>query len=464
MPTPRLFGWLALLVLIGCGTAAPRPASEPTTRARSVPSPTDYDAARIEAAALLPSFSGHAFHLPAPPGASEEVRRAFHEVALVEALERVEIARAALAADAVRLADQEAELVRAVAAEGWVRGALQAAPFGTRTDLAHRVFRLGVEAVDDYDACAASAGPWVATCRDRREETLALLRAHREPEPPPPPSGPFGLPMVIPVTDPDAPTPDLTRARELALVLTEELVADPHAAILLTAVRQRLVALGLTLIDPSEIDRAIRVRDSGRRAETGPTCAQPVPLPLILSETHPHLVVVEIFVQCGTAYGCSLFTSFNLIGTYDDRTDPTLVGLEAPFPTPATPASIVAAASALAPPRHRIRPHTGRAVTTLGAYSILADPIEALLGIDPLRDSSELAACRQAGSGLQFDVAVGVQADGSVDVVRATASEVETAEAQRASACIERVVGAAAFRCTQTGLREEIAFRLSYSE
>jgi hypothetical protein len=158
-----------------------------------------------------------------------------------------------------------------------------------------------------YGACAedAGAGRWAETCRSRAEDLAPLAdRRATTLAPPPPPARPATAAGPIPdgcgestrfFPAPQAPPPDLSRPAVVAVVAGSLPLAGPDQDALLTRITERANAhTQLPVLSREEVRRAEALVAARKWREDGPVCGQAPPLPAVLAEDHPHLVLAQV--------------------------------------------------------------------------------------------------------------------------------------------------------------------------
>ncbi len=166
---------------------------------------------------------------------------------------------------------------------------------------------------DAWQRCATAAETspevvraWAATCSERADALASAI-------PPDAPSraGTAEGRVTVPpeceggeyasrAPDPEAPPPDESRNREIAVVYEGDLFDGPEREVLVDAVHAWFARLpGARLVSRGEVRAAEALRAARRWRANGPVCGQPPPLAALLADAHPNLVIAAIETWCG---------------------------------------------------------------------------------------------------------------------------------------------------------------------
>ena len=165
---------------------------------------------------------------------------------------------------------------------------------------------------DAWRRCARSASSapetvrsWGATCAERADALESAVAsatpAHRVT------SGSVSIPAECEggeyasrAPDPEAPAPDETRGREIAVVYEGTLFEGPEREVLVDAVHGWMSRLpGARLVARDEVRAAEALVAQRRWRADGPVCGQAPPVAALLAERHPNLVIAAVETWCG---------------------------------------------------------------------------------------------------------------------------------------------------------------------
>ncbi len=171
------------------------------------------------------------------------------------------------------------------------------------------------EAESAWRACAvaapqgpASTQPWTARCRELADTRAMELRPVAAPSPA---SNAAPANVTIPPEceggeyvrrspEPEAPPPDESHPREVAVVC-EDALFDAHDCERLTDAVHGFMASrgGVALVPRDEVRAAVALHDARRIRPDGPVCGQAPPLAAILAQRHPNLIIASVETWCG---------------------------------------------------------------------------------------------------------------------------------------------------------------------
>ncbi len=164
---------------------------------------------------------------------------------------------------------------------------------------------------DAWRGCARAAPSapeavrsWGATCSERADALEAVAAASAEPRRA---SGAAAVPAECEggeyasrAPDPEAPAPDETRGREIAVVYEGTLFEGPEREVLADAVHGWMSRLpGARLVAQDEVRAAEALVAQRRWRADGPVCGQAPPVAALLAERHPNLVIASVETWCG---------------------------------------------------------------------------------------------------------------------------------------------------------------------
>lgn len=331
-----------------------------------------------------------------------------------------------------------------------------------RDALASSLAPLGASLGNYYRACAELSfahGPldaWPARCEDRLAE---VARTYAQPPPRSTTSattpGRDAWPAacaVGPAPPADAPPPDMSAAREFAVVGAGQLPVEARERVLgrLGAIVASRVD-GARLIPVAEVMEAQRLRDARRWSADAAACAQAPPLAALLQPRHPNLVLARVSLSCRP--DCSLWVSFDRAGT------DAYAGLPGSFTLPMSgdpddPASWLDATA-----------HPERAEELAGVIGMLRDERSPRVipsgELDPLLDVPRTIAAERA----RFHACV----PEGVAVAEVTLTISDTGETSAASVsgvdeptrrCLEAALAEVSWRCSRTGRPADVRLRM----
>lgn len=162
---------------------------------------------------------------------------------------------------------------------------------------------------DAWRQCATAAAsapaavrPWGAMCAERAESlaTVATVEPRRATGSVSVPPECEGGEFAARAPDPEAPPPDETRGREIAVVYESALFEGPEREVLVDAVHAWFARLpGAHLVARDEVRAAEALHAERRWRAGGPVCGQPPPVAALLAERHPNLVIASVETWCG---------------------------------------------------------------------------------------------------------------------------------------------------------------------
>jgi len=334
--------------------------------------------------------------------------------------------------------------------------------------------------VDAFRRCAAldpaRLAPvlheWLAVCGERaaaHASALELLARTRSaaprpaPRSAPAPETPVECRGAGPIRDPDAPPPDESAPRQIAIVLEDEAVVGPDRARVIDALAARVqrVHRRAPVLPTAEIVRAERLVAERRVDEAGPVCGQPPPIGAVLARRFPNLVVAHARPWTWEDT-CSLSVWFDRAGTEDQGGVPQAISID-------LPGGCHGAATWMAAAR-RLRVGGSRMGGIIGGLTLGEARADAAgyEDDDPwLRIGSTLraaerdwTACLPAAGAASFALSWTVTATGGVASPRARLLGPSTRAAEAARQCVERTLGRLAFPCTPSGQDQAVEARV----